>query len=183
MLNVISSLGFLLVFISHSALSLPTDLNSYLYDINLDSRSDQSMIDENADNDVIIPPPALYDSGIDDVMYDTLPYGSNDVSLYGGNEGGDDVMYDGNYEDNAPNDDDVIDMLAMNNVMKIYDLNEDGVVSMMEFAEVTRTPLEEAIIPFQIADLNDDGVLSEDELFEAPWLLENNQFSYDDGQY
>ena len=45
-------------------------------------------------------------------------------------------------------------MLAMNNVMKMYDLNDDGVVSMMEFAEVTKAPLEEAIIPFQVADLN-----------------------------
>ena len=45
-------------------------------------------------------------------------------------------------------------MLAINNVMKLYDLNDDGVISMMEFAEVTKTPLEKAIIPFQIADLN-----------------------------
>ena len=74
----------------------------------MDSRSDQSKAGENSDNDVIIPPPALYDSRIDDVMYEAPPYGNNEVSLYGGNDGDDDVMYDENYDE----DEDVIESVA-----------------------------------------------------------------------
>ena len=74
----------------------------------MDSRSDQPKAGEDSDNDVIVPPPALYDPRIDDVMYEAPSYGSNGVSLYAGNDGDDDVMYDENYDD----DEDVIESVA-----------------------------------------------------------------------
>ncbi|XP_046355718.1 EF-hand calcium-binding domain-containing protein 1-like [Haliotis rufescens] len=75
-------------------------------------------------------------------------------------------------------------LMPMPNKFSAYDLNDDGVVSLKEFAFVTGHTMDQADLKtvFQLADRNGDNILTSGELYGGPFVFEmdvnDNDYQY-----